>query len=86
MWLDSLVKQGNVVNVTPQYPIRIVVNGKPICSHIVDFRVTLPDSREKFVETKGRPTDLWKLKRKLVQALYPEVPYLTNPTEKELLS
>ena len=85
MWLDVMLKDGRLKAVKPQHKLSFEVNGKHITTHIVDFLVTLPDDRQKFVETKGFATELWRVKMKLAQALYPDIPYLVNANEKELL-
>lgn len=85
MWLDSLLKQGLIKEVIPQYRIRFEINGLFMWSHIVDFLVILNDGRKKFCETKGWPTLLWQRNVKMCKVLYPEIKYLTNPGEKELL-
>ncbi len=85
LWLDVLKSQGKIKEIKSQHRIRLDVNGKHICDHIVDFLITLSDGRQKFVETKGLATPPWTLKWKLTEALYPDTPYLVNPTEEELL-
>ena len=68
-----------------QHKIEIRINGKFICSHYVDFAVwndhKVGSKIIEFIEVKGYATDLWKLKRKLVEATHPEVPY-TVKSEK----
>lgn len=85
LWLDMLLRQKKIRHVAPQYKIDLRCNGKHITTHIVDFLVTLPDGRTKFVETKGMRQELWRIKMKLTEANYPDIPYLVNPSEKELL-
>lgn len=85
VWLDSLVKEGKLKSVTPQHKISLDVNGKHIANHFVDFEVVMPSGEVKWVEAKGLPTQTWVMKRRLTEALYPGTPYLTNPSEKELL-
>ena len=85
MWLDSLLATGKLKSVTPQYKIDLTVNGHHIANHFVDFFVILPNGQPRFVEAKGFETDTWRMKRKLVEALYPDIPYLVNPQEKTLL-
>lgn len=84
MILDDHLEYKRISEVIPQHKIRLLVNGKLITTHIVDFLVTLPDGRQKFVEVKGFPTDLWVIKRKLTEALFPHIEYLTNPSDKQL--
>lgn len=83
--LHQLRKEGKLIEVEEQVLYYLEVSGKKICKHIPDFRVTLPDGRIKIVEAKGRRTDTYIIKRRLFEALFPELPYLENPTEKEIL-
>ena len=85
MWLDGLIKEGKIKSYDRQHKIQLKVNDVQICNHYVDFLVTLNDDRKKYYEIKGLATRLWAIKMKLVQALYPETPYLVNAQERELL-
>lgn len=49
-----------------------MVNTVEVCEYRADFLVTLVDGSEELVEVKGYETREWKLKRRLLQALYPE--------------
>lgn len=82
--LQLLLRSGELSEVREQVTIPIVVAGKKVCTHIVDFEVTTARGIKKWVETKGYQTDVWKLKKKLVEALYPETPYLVNPSPKDV--
>ena len=84
MWLDSLLAQGKIKAIKRQSRLSIDVNGKHICNLYVDFKVTLLDGSEKYCEIKGFPSKEWMIKKNLALALSP-IPYLVNPTEKELL-
>ena len=86
LWLDLLLNQKKIKEVRPQFKLILSVNGQRVTTHIPDFLVTLNDGRQKIVETKGFPTETWRIKMKLTQALYPQYEYLVNPTEKQLLS
>jgi len=86
MFLNSFLKAGRLKEVTPQYKIALKVNGEQITNHYVDFRVVLADGRVKMVECKGFPTEVYRLKLKLLRALYPEMTYLINPGQRELLA
>jgi hypothetical protein len=86
LWLDVLLSDKKIKEVIPQFKIRFEVNGKHLWNHIVDFKVVLNDDRVKMVETKGFATELWRRNVKLFEALYPEIPYLINTNEKQLLS
>ena len=52
----------------PKFPIEI--NGKKICTYIADFKITYADERIVYEDTKGFKTDVYKLKKKLVEAVY----------------
>lgn len=71
MKLDWRKKAGEITEITPQYPIKIIVNGVFICNYVIDFRIKLTNGICEYHEYKGMETDLWKLKWKLVKALYP---------------
>ncbi len=53
----------------PKYPL--VVNGKKICTYIGDFNVTYESGKRTLFDVKGFKTDIYKMKKKLVEALYP---------------
>lgn len=53
-----------------QIPFEICVNGVKICKYIADFRVNYCDGREEYIDVKGVRTDVYKIKKKLVEALY----------------
>lgn len=50
-------------------------NCEKVCSHKVDFLVTLNDGSQEVREVKGFETDIWHLKRKLFEANYPSIKY-----------
>jgi hypothetical protein len=83
--LNDMLRQKKISAVKEQHRVRLMVNGKHVCTHIPDFLVTLNDGRQKIVEAKGYPMPEWKLKKKLFEALYPELPYLVNPDEETIL-
>ena len=85
LWLDLMLSGKKIKEVEPQHKLSFNIDGKHITTHIVDFLITLNDGRQKFVECKGFATELWRVKMKLTEALYPETEYLVNPSEKELL-
>ena len=55
----------------PKFPCE--VNGKKICTYIADFRYKLRNDKEVVEDVKGVETAVFKLKKKLVEALYPDV-------------
>ena len=76
--LQLLKKAGEIKDFKSQYPIDLVVNGVRICGHIVDFLVTDRAGKDSFVEVKGMETDVWKIKKKLTETLFPNIPYVVK--------
>ncbi len=52
----------------PKYPC--VVNGKKVCTYIADFKITYADGSVVVEDVKGMRTAIYRLKKKLVEALY----------------
>lgn len=73
--LDILKKatknEDKVLHIFEQVPYIIIVNGKIICKYILDFEVIYGDGRKEYIDVKGVATDVYKLKKKLVEACYP---------------
>lgn len=72
--LDLMVKAKELVSWEKQVKIPLEVNGYHICNYYIDFVLHYPDGSLEYVETKGYPTEAWKLKWKLFEALYSEKP------------
>jgi hypothetical protein len=71
--LDMLTKaKGNdkVIKIEEQVVFPIVVQDIKICKYLLDFRVTYPN-RVEHIDVKGFITPEFRLKKKLVEALYP---------------
>ena len=60
-------KAGTVLMFLTQVPIRLPGGTKYVC----DFLVFYPDNTCAFIDVKGRETDMFKLKKKQVEDLYP---------------
>lgn len=92
IWLHGLLRDGKIKAIEEQVSVRLTFYNEDgtrchcFGSHIVDFKVTLNDGRQKFVETKGYPSQIWKQFKKPGAELVTGLPYLVNPTLKELLS
>lgn len=74
--LEHQKKLGIIVAYQRQFPFELTSHGKKICTHYVDFLVYQANEGESVHEVKGHETDLWKIKRKLFEACYPEIPYI----------
>ena len=72
--LDMMRKAVNpkqrVTDIEYQYRMPIVVNGFNICVYVADFRVTFADGRTEIWDVKGFKTDVYKIKAKLIEAVY----------------
>lgn len=78
--LDMQKKAGTIKDWEPQFKVSLDVNNKHICNYYVDFKVTNNDESIELVEVKGYETEVWRLKRKLLEATYlienPNVSYV----------
>jgi hypothetical protein len=70
--LDLLVKVGEIKSWERQVPIELRVNGKKICTYTMDFITITKEGHEKWIEVKGFETPEWRLKWKLLDALFPD--------------
>ena len=74
--LNILKRAGEIKDYEIQKTYRLNVNGKHITNHRVDFGVVLPDDKIEIHEYKGYETDVWRIKKKLFEACYPDIPYV----------
>lgn len=73
IWHDLalLQRQGLIRNLERQITYRLVVNGLLICKYIADFRYICMATEEVVtVDAKGVKTPVYKLKKKLMRAIY----------------
>ena len=68
--LEYQKRCGEIIEITPQFCVDIVINGIKICRHYVDFRVVFADGTVQLVEAKGMWTRESLMKSKLVEAVY----------------
>ena len=77
--LKPALERGEISNLELQPRIRCEINGKKVCDYLADFRYL---SKAKIgnqgqigcqviEDVKGFKTDIYRLKKKLVEALYP---------------
>ena len=59
-----------VVSYETQVPFQIELNGIKICKYICDFKVLYKDKHIEIVDCKVFKTDIYRLKKKLVEAQY----------------
>lgn len=78
------LQRGKVLSYEVQVPFDLVVNGKLICRHILDFYVCVTGKEHiwEVRDAKGVKTRDWIIKRKLFEALYPSIPYVVVTREK----
>lgn len=55
-----------------QVRIPMIVSGKKICDYVMDFEILHNNNTIEYIEVKGFETPVWKLKWKLLEALYPD--------------
>ncbi len=72
--LKMLQQAGQLGDLELQKEFVITVNGKQICIYIADFVFKVKDTTV-IADAKGVLTDVFKLKWKLMQAVYPEYDY-----------
>lgn len=77
--LDLRKRAGEVRDWRPQVRIPLKIDGETVCTYVVDFEVFLADGTIELIETKGYETALWKLKRRMFEAIWlkdhPDVRY-----------
>jgi len=82
--LDMRLKAGDIKNWERQFKVEIWINGMWILNHKIDFRIEHNDGAFELVETKGMETKDWRLRRKLLEAVWlPEHPDHTYTVVKE---
>jgi hypothetical protein len=72
---------GDIESYNTQITFDLKVNGIKICSHRVDF--VIKEGNKLIVEEfKGFETDVFKIKKKLFEAIYPKIEYKVIKNEK----
>lgn len=57
-----------------QYPIDLICNKRLVCQYIMDFVILHNNGKLEFLEAKGYELETWKLKWKMLHAMYGEHP------------
>jgi hypothetical protein len=76
MQLDWLIKAKEIEKVKRQFKIDLTIAGVHICNYFIDFKVFYVDGHIEYHEVKGFETDVWRIKWKLSQAIYPEFKFV----------
>ncbi len=75
-WLLALTQSKEIKSYRGQVKYPLIVNGRTIANHFVDFEVENIDGSIEVHEFKGFATREWKLKKALFEVLYPDIPYI----------
>ena len=70
--LKPQAEAGEITNLELQPTFECKIDGRLICKYIADF-VYFKDGKRVVEDVKGVKTDVYRLKKKLVEALYPGV-------------
>ena len=70
MLLEQAIKDKQIEGFESHVRIPLVVNGYTVCDYYVDFAVFHKGGLTEYIECKGYPTDVFKLKWKLFCALF----------------
>lgn len=68
--LKMLKLAGQIKDFKMQVPFPVMINGKHVFKYIADFVVTENDNTAQIHEVKGYKTDVYKLKKKCIEAYY----------------
>src|SRR5437762_12076375 len=71
--LDLRLKTKDIKAWERQVKIELRVNGYLICNYYMDFVIMNNDGSKEYIEVKGFETQVWQLKKKLFEALLPEI-------------
>lgn len=74
MLLKARQRQGEIKDLVLQPRFPLMVDGVLVCTYISDFQFfDLDEGRLRLIDVKGVRTDLYRLKKKLMKAKYPEL-------------
>ncbi len=71
--LDLLQKAGVITRIIEQIQYAVDINQIHICNYILDFIVWYKAGHIEYIDCKGMKTPTYKLKKKLVEAYYPNL-------------
>ncbi|MBI5402470.1 MAG: DUF1064 domain-containing protein [Ignavibacteriae bacterium] len=72
--LDLRIKAKDIKSYERQVTLELIVNGYIVCTYRIDFIIHHKDGTLEYIECKGYATDYWRLKWKLFEALYSNLP------------
>lgn len=70
--LHALQSTGNIRGLEMQPEFRVVIGGKHVCTYRADFAYFIANARL-IEDCKGYKTDVYRLKKKLVEASFPGI-------------
>jgi hypothetical protein len=69
--LKMLLRANKIAHLELQVPFQVTINGKKICKYLADFQyVDLETGKVVIEDTKGFRTQVYRLKKRLVEAQY----------------
>ena len=74
--LHMIKRTGEIKEIIYEKVFELRIEGKLIAKHKPDFYITRKDGNVEVHEVKGFETDIWRIKRRMFEALYPEIPYI----------
>jgi len=81
--LEMLKKAKEIKDYDTHLRTELCVNGYHICDYYIDFVVYHNDESIEYIEMKGYPTPVWKLKWKLFCALFEDKEGITITLEMQ---
>lgn len=79
--LEWLVRVGHIRDLSRQVNFPLKVAGVHICTYRADFVFRDAQGTSFIFESKGHVTDVYRIKRNLMRALYPEIRFIENWSE-----
>jgi len=81
--LDIRKMAGDIKDWERQIKISLDINGVHLCNYYVDFLIHHNDGTKEYVEIKGFETPIWRLKWKIFEAYYGDLPDTTLTVIKQ---
>ena len=71
--LDWRVKAGEIEKWSGQFKLRLFMDDHFLCNYYMDFKEWHTNGDIVYTEVKGFETELWRLKWKITEALWPNI-------------